>query len=33
MFVFEYQDKKGAWFGVNPLLTEMNQFRENNLFS
>ncbi|MCP4340340.1 MAG: ATP-binding protein [Desulfobulbaceae bacterium] len=27
MFVFEYQDKKGIWFGVNPLLAEMEQIR------
>ncbi len=25
MFVFEYQDKKGIWFGVNPLLEETDK--------
>ena len=25
MFVFEYQDKNGVWFGVNPLITEMEK--------
>jgi len=27
MFVFEYQEKDGAWFGVNPLLAGMDQLR------
>ncbi|MDM8544615.1 P-loop NTPase fold protein [Desulfococcaceae bacterium HSG9] len=26
-FVFEYQDKQGVWFGVNPLLAEMDKLR------
>ncbi len=27
MFVFEYQEKDGAWFGVNPLLAGMDRLR------
>ena len=25
MFVFEYQDKQGGWFGVNPIFLEAKQ--------
>ncbi|MDM8536711.1 hypothetical protein QUF70_08160 [Desulfobacterales bacterium HSG17] len=27
MFVFEYQDKDGAWFGINPLLAETEKIK------
>lgn len=27
MFVFEYRDKEGIWFAVNPLLADMGQLR------
>ncbi len=27
MFVFEYRDKKGCWFGINPALEETQQFQ------
>ena len=26
LFVFEYQDKQGRWFGINPLLAETDNF-------
>lgn len=26
LFVFEYQDKQGRWFGINPLLAETDKF-------
>jgi hypothetical protein len=26
LFVFEYQDKEGRWFGINPVLAEAKQF-------
>lgn len=28
MFVFEYQDPEGTWFGVNPVLAETTKYRE-----
>jgi len=28
MFVFEYQDKKGVWFGLNPLIAVSDQLNE-----
>ncbi|MFP4008554.1 MAG: P-loop NTPase fold protein [Spirulinaceae cyanobacterium] len=27
MFVFEYRDEKGRWFGINPALAETDRFR------
>ncbi|NES70796.1 MAG: ATP-binding protein, partial [Okeania sp. SIO2D1] len=27
MFVFEYRDEKGNWFGLNPLLLEADKYR------
>ena len=27
MFVFEYRDKEGTWFGINPALEETQQFQ------
>lgn len=30
MFVFEYQDKDGVWYGVNPLLKGAKQLIRNN---
>lgn len=27
LFVFEYQDKQGRWFGINPLLAETSNFQ------
>ena len=27
MFVFEYRDKEGCWFGINPALQETQQFQ------
>lgn len=27
LFVFEYQDKQGRWFGINPLLAETGNFQ------
>lgn len=27
MFVFEYRDEKGRWFGINPALAETERFR------
>ena len=27
MFVFEYRDRQGNWFGINPLLLETETFR------
>ncbi|MBD2099412.1 P-loop NTPase fold protein [Leptolyngbya sp. FACHB-261] len=27
MFVFEYRDDQGRWFGVNPILAESNRFK------
>lgn len=27
MFVFEYRDKEGCWFGINPALEETQQFQ------
>jgi len=27
MFVFEYRDKDGTWFGLNPALGETQQFK------
>ncbi len=28
LFVFEYHDKQGTWFGVNPLLLETKKYRQ-----
>jgi len=28
MFVFEYQDSEGTWFGVNPVLAETTKYQE-----
>ncbi len=28
LFVFEYQDKQGRWFGINPVLEETAQFKQ-----
>src|SRR6476469_788070 len=28
LFVFEYQDKEGRWFGINPVLTEAKKFKQ-----
>lgn len=28
MFIFEYQDRQGTWFGVNPVLAETNKYQE-----
>jgi hypothetical protein len=25
LFVFEYRDEQGSWFGLNPILAEANQ--------
>ena len=27
LFVFEYQDQQGRWFGINPVLAETNKFK------
>ena len=27
LFVFEYRDEKGTWFGLNPILAEAEQFQ------
>ncbi|NEO62447.1 MAG: ATP-binding protein, partial [Moorea sp. SIO4G2] len=27
MFVYEYQDEQGRWFGINPALAETEKFR------
>jgi hypothetical protein len=27
LFVFEYQDQQGRWFGINPVLAEAKQFQ------
>ena len=27
LFVFEYHDKQGTWFGLNPLLFETEKYR------
>lgn len=27
LFVFEYQDKQGRWFGINPVLAEARKFK------
>jgi hypothetical protein len=27
MFVFEYRDEKGRWFGINPALAEAERFK------
>jgi hypothetical protein len=27
MFVLEYQDEQGRWFGVNPVLLETEKFK------
>lgn len=27
LFVFEYQDKQGRWFGINPVLAETDKFK------
>jgi hypothetical protein len=27
LFVFEYRDRQGAWFAVNPVLAETEQFK------
>lgn len=28
LFVFEYQDKEGRWFGINPVLAEAKKFKQ-----
>ncbi|MEM9539897.1 MAG: P-loop NTPase fold protein [Cyanobacteria bacterium P01_E01_bin.42] len=28
LFVFEYQDKEGNWFGINPLLAETEKYKK-----
>lgn len=28
MFIFEYQDNQGTWFGINPALAETNKYQE-----
>jgi energy-coupling factor transporter ATP-binding protein EcfA2 len=33
MFVFEYRDEKGRWFGINPALAETDHFRALQLSS
>jgi hypothetical protein len=27
LFVFEYQDQQGRWFGINPALTETEKYK------
>ena len=31
LFVFEYKDKEGKWFSINPLLADVNQLNIINL--
>jgi hypothetical protein len=28
MFVFEYRDQEGRWFGINPVLAETRKYKE-----
>jgi len=28
MFVFEYRDQEGRWFGINPALAETRKYQE-----
>ena len=28
MFVFEYRDQDGRWFGINPALAETRKYKE-----
>jgi hypothetical protein len=28
MFVFEYRDQEGRWFGINPALAETRKYKE-----
>jgi hypothetical protein len=28
MFVFEYRDQEGRWFGINPALAETTKYKE-----
>jgi hypothetical protein len=28
MFIFEYQDAQGSWFGLNPVLAETKKYQE-----
>ena len=27
MFMFEYQDQQGGWFGINPMLVETKRYQ------
>ena len=28
LFVYEYQDQEGRWFGINPALAETTRFKQ-----
>jgi hypothetical protein len=30
LWVFEYRDDQGRWFGVNPMLKETEQFKKES---